>query len=128
MESRTHLKNVREELAAVTDADLSKPIDHVDSDLQEPLKPALEREDVTVSEFADLPSSNKTPRENVRRPMDKRVSVISPLVPASKHYLCQSFSSKFEGRFSFYPIFSSSFLLLSIFIHCKYDLNFRILN
>jgi len=61
MESRIHLKNVREELAAVTDADFTKPIDHVDSDLQEPLKSALEREDVTVSEFADLLSSNKTP-------------------------------------------------------------------
>jgi len=100
MELRTQVNNAREELAALTDADFTKPTDHAASDQQELPKLALERDDATDSEFADLPSLNKTPRENVRRPTEARVSVTSPPVPVSKKLLL---SQRMKVDFHFYP-------------------------
>jgi len=84
MELKNQPNNAKEEHAVLTDADFTRPIDHVDSDQQEQLKPVSERDDAMASEFADLLSSNKTPRRNARRPTEPRDYVPLPLVPAFK--------------------------------------------
>jgi len=82
MESKNQQNNVKEELVVLTDVDFTKPIDHVDSDQQEPPGSASKRDDAMVWEFADQLSSNKMPRENARRQMEPRDCVTSPLVLA----------------------------------------------
>jgi len=84
MELKNQPNNAKEELAVLTDADFIRLTDHVDSDQLEPPKPVSEKDDAMASEFADLLSSNKTPRENARRPMEARDCVTSPLVSAFK--------------------------------------------
>jgi hypothetical protein len=59
-ELRNPVNNAREEYAALTDANFTKPTDLAVSDLQELLRHALRNKDVTDREFADQPSSNKT--------------------------------------------------------------------
>jgi len=80
MESKNQQNNVKEEHVVLTDVDFTRPIDHVDSDQQEPPKSASERDDAMDWEFADQLSSNKTPQENVRRPMEAKDCVTSRLV------------------------------------------------
>jgi len=60
-ESRKQTKNAKVENAASTDADTTRPTELVDSDLQDHPLLVSRRDDATVSEFADQPSSNKTP-------------------------------------------------------------------
>jgi len=95
MESKSPLNNVKEERAVLTNANFTRPTDHVASDQQEQPKFVSGREDVTVSVFADLPSSNKMPRENVRRLMAPKDCVTSPLELAFK-YLLHPFISSFS--------------------------------
>jgi len=58
------MKNAKVVLAAHTDADTTRPTDHVASDLQELLILASRKDDATVWESADQPSSNKTQPRN----------------------------------------------------------------
>jgi len=86
-EFRSPLNNAKEDFAAHTDADSTRPTDLADSDLQELPKLVSRKEDAMDSEFADQLSSNKTPRRNVSKPMEQRENATSPLEIASKFFL-----------------------------------------
>jgi hypothetical protein len=80
------MNNVKEDFAALTDADSTRPTDLADSDQQELPKLVSRKDDAMDSEFADQLSSNKTPRRNVSKPMEPRDYATSPLETAFKFF------------------------------------------
>jgi len=81
-ELRNQMNNAKEENAALTDADSTRPADLADSDLQELPLLVSRKDDATDLEFADQLSSNKTPLRSASEPMVLKDSAISQLVSA----------------------------------------------
>jgi len=82
-ESRKLTNNAKEENAARTDADSTRPTDLAASDQQDHHLLVSRRDDATDSEFADQPSSNKTPRRSAPHPLAFEDSATSSLESAN---------------------------------------------
>jgi len=95
-ESRKPMNNVKVEIVAHIDANSTRPTDLVDSDLQELLLLVPRNDDAMDSEFADQPSSNKTQRRNVSKPMVPKVFATSPLESAINFFFCYHLDPVFK--------------------------------
>jgi len=113
------MRNAKEENAAHTDADTTRPTDHVASDPLEPPRLASRRDDATVWESADPPSSNKTQRRNASKKMVLEDSVTSPLELAHK---------LFFSNLNIFSILSHLLYIFSLFLHSSGDLEQQYIN
>jgi len=86
MELKKPMNNAKEENAAHTDADSTRPTDHVVSDLQEFHLHVLRNDDAMDSVFADQLSSNKTPRRSASPLLEFKVFATSPPESANKSF------------------------------------------
>jgi len=100
-ESSNPTNNAKEDFAALTDADSTRPTDLADSDQQELLKLVSRKDDAMDSELADQLSSNKTPRRNVSKLMVPMESATSPLEIAFKLFFFSLIPDVFRLEFKY---------------------------